>query len=108
MKKLEDVGRWRCAECKGWNGVESEVSKIMKEVKAAPPLALEPEATEPEVEDEKADEDLSIPADEHAHPKSEPEVGGSDEVEVVEHEDVDMNAPTRTTRSRAKEGAIKK
>lgn len=31
MKRVEDVGRWRCAECRGWNGVEGVESVLAKE-----------------------------------------------------------------------------
>lgn len=30
--RLEDVGKWRCSECGAWNGVESEVTKMIKAV----------------------------------------------------------------------------
>jgi len=32
-KRLEDLGRWRCSSCRGWNGEESEVHKIIEQAK---------------------------------------------------------------------------
>ncbi|KAI9805529.1 MAG: hypothetical protein M1825_000780 [Sarcosagium campestre] len=32
-RRLEDVGRWKCASCGGWNGEESEVGRIVSEIK---------------------------------------------------------------------------
>lgn len=29
VKELEDLGRWRCFSCHGWNGEESEIKKIL-------------------------------------------------------------------------------
>ena len=29
MKGLEELGRWRCSSCHGWNGEESEIKKIL-------------------------------------------------------------------------------
>jgi len=33
VKRLEDIGRWRCAECHQWNGKENEVQRIIEDVK---------------------------------------------------------------------------
>jgi len=33
VKRLEDIGRWRCAECHQWNGKENEVQRIIQDVK---------------------------------------------------------------------------
>lgn len=34
IKKLEDLGRWRCFSCRAWNGPDNEVQKILKETAA--------------------------------------------------------------------------
>jgi endoplasmic reticulum junction formation protein lunapark len=33
VKRLQDVGRWRCIACGGWNGAEDEGAKVIKEIK---------------------------------------------------------------------------
>lgn len=33
VKRLEEVGRWRCAECHQWNGKENVVQQILQDVK---------------------------------------------------------------------------
>ncbi|KAF2843439.1 hypothetical protein M501DRAFT_994366 [Patellaria atrata CBS 101060] len=33
-KTLEDVGRWRCGECKAWNGRENEAKKLVQQIAA--------------------------------------------------------------------------
>ncbi|KAI9736233.1 MAG: hypothetical protein M1834_001119 [Cirrosporium novae-zelandiae] len=36
LMRLEDVGRWKCGGCGGWNGVEDEVRKMVARIKEAP------------------------------------------------------------------------
>ena len=33
IKRLEDLGKWRCGGCQGWNGAEDEARKIIAEVR---------------------------------------------------------------------------
>ena len=35
VRTLEELGRWRCSACSAWNGVESEGTKVVKEITAA-------------------------------------------------------------------------
>lgn len=34
MKSLEEVGRWRCGGCGAWNGVESETTRVLADIKS--------------------------------------------------------------------------
>ncbi|KAI9769981.1 MAG: hypothetical protein M1840_003692 [Geoglossum simile] len=33
IKRLEDLGKWRCGGCQGWNGMEEETKKIIAEAR---------------------------------------------------------------------------
>jgi len=32
VKRLEDIGKWKCGACGAWNGVEDEGKKIVKQM----------------------------------------------------------------------------
>lgn len=43
VKRLEEVGRWRCSECQQWNGKENEVQRILQDVKGTVASRVKPE-----------------------------------------------------------------
>ena len=58
VKTLEEVGKWRCSSCGSWNGVESEVSKVVKE--ATQQARVDPgEGWEKVPKSDEEDEDVS-------------------------------------------------
>ena len=34
VKSLEEIGRWRCGGCGGWNGIENEAAKVVQEIRS--------------------------------------------------------------------------
>ncbi|KAI9760139.1 MAG: hypothetical protein M4579_001859 [Chaenotheca gracillima] len=114
-KSLEDIGKWRCAACGGWNGEQTEAKKIMQQMKeqitgAAPGGgdlgSEEKEVAASEVESESeqlaapdvVDEQGSEVADSQDDEEREGIAKGKNEETPSNEEDVS----TRSTRSRTK------
>ncbi|KAF2761242.1 hypothetical protein EJ05DRAFT_473780 [Pseudovirgaria hyperparasitica] len=52
VKRLEELGRWKCSGCGAWNGVENEAKKLVEQIASAAPVLgddhVEEEVHEPE------------------------------------------------------------
>lgn len=99
VKRMEDVGRWRCAECRGWNGVETEVHKILEVAKAEE----SPQEMSERSKDTSAEDDASTHAERMANGTE--LAADPNDLEPEQHEEVDADGappPARSTRSRKK------
>lgn len=92
VKRLEDVGRWRCAECHSWNGKENVVQQILQDVKKEDSVdrASHEEMTEKRKQgvgyDGAADEDIFTDKERSAEP---PSIASGEEEEEEEIDDTD-------------------
>lgn len=115
VKRLEEVGRWRCAECHSWNGKENVVQQILQDVKkedsvgAESAKALHEEMTEKRTRgvgyDGAADEDIFTDKERSAEPPStasgaEEEEEEVDDTDDIEEEDVSPPPETKPKRGR--------
>ena len=83
VKRMEELGKWKCMGCRAWNGEENDLKKIVEEVKEDVPL--------------KSKEEAESGADTTEARLAEAEA------EVVEEEDKEDEAPpARVTRSKNK------
>lgn len=125
VKTLEDVGRWRCSGCGTMNGEESEVKRLVKEMKQQEVTGsglsreerLEPDMKEnvKEIEqsgagEEGSESDITQYSEDEKPPErldkgTEAQAAENEMVEVKEEPEPEV--PARTTRSRAK-GRTKK
>ena len=106
-KSLHELGRWKCMNCGGWNGVESETQKLVQSVTqgAGEQSGEEPQSPYEAPSFDEADEvqeDSPIPgSDEDIKEESTDDVGESEQHEV--HQD----SPAQSTRSKAKNNGKK-
>lgn len=103
-KKLEDVGRWRCKECRGWNGVENEVEQILQVSKRKDSTTSERESDVP-----RATEMAEVSHDDTVEGEPGPSVDHDEEQmdadkSVSAGDDAEGEPPARSTRSRKKKG----
>ena len=57
-QSLEEIGRWRCGGCGGWNGVEAEAKKLVAEMR------------EQAKTDDEASSELAVASDRESHESS--------------------------------------
>jgi len=129
VKRLEDIGRWRCAECHQWNGKENEVQRIIQDVKENDATKLDAvqqgKGTTAEEMTEKprvrlgydgADDDVFTDRDRSASvlghsPGAEDEKDDEDDEDVAmgdaEEEEVDTQPPAKATRAQTRAGRNK-
>ena len=64
IKRLEDLGKWRCSECSAMNGEESEAKKIIAEMQeprgSNPKMTSSQAGTVPTIETDNPDEDILV------------------------------------------------
>ncbi|KAI9861941.1 MAG: hypothetical protein M1813_005011 [Trichoglossum hirsutum] len=79
IKRLEDLGKWRCGGCGGWNGEEDEAKKIIAEVRdqAIANTNKLAQAGSDDSEGVNTDTD-EVTSEEHKHPQTREDVEESD------------------------------
>jgi hypothetical protein len=95
VRRIEELGKWRCIGCGGWNGEVDEGAKIVEEIKQRAEIETENQP-ETSVSDEKSAEGLlkdgGNDTEERALEEEEYE-------EIDEGVDAEDEAPARKTRS---------
>ncbi|KAI9742743.1 MAG: hypothetical protein M1818_003472 [Claussenomyces sp. TS43310] len=80
VKRLEELGKWRCNACGAWNGEEDESAKIVAEIKG-----MEKARTTPEmIEANRSGEDSAKSSDDVEEPEVEESEGSEAEVSEAE------------------------
>lgn len=59
VKRLGDVGKWRCGACGAWNGVEDEGKKLVKEIRQQASMELHGDS-DPAIESIEKDDPIGI------------------------------------------------
>ena len=111
VKRVEDVGKWRCAGCETMNGEDNDVKKIVAQIKHeanatdAANSSAEPSA---EVEEKREESDITQYSSEEEEDEDE-EVGKEDKEEdgkadtdIPKTPAIKTESPRRSTRARKK------
>jgi hypothetical protein len=108
VKTLEQLGKWRCQGCGGWNGEENEAKRLVEEMRARKERDekegwQDVSRGDEEVQEEPADEDQESEEKVSEGPvEAENETGETDEEQGDEVED-EGSEEGPTTRSKAKD-----
>lgn len=90
VKRLEDIGKWRCGACGAWNGVEDEGKKIVEEMRQQENMDLH-NGSEPVIESIETDDPIGVSSG----------GDGDDEMQAEDYDDEEeegLPAATTTTK----------
>ncbi|KAJ9609510.1 hypothetical protein H2200_005837 [Cladophialophora chaetospira] len=91
VRTLEELGRWRCSACGSWNGVESEGTRVVKQITGASKA-------------DNGEEWEKVPRASEIHEGSAEEIHSSIEGSTGREGDDEGNLTKRVTRSAGKKG----
>lgn len=93
IKRIEELGKWRCIGCRGWNGELDEGTKIVEEIKQKAEIE-----TDNQTEESRLDEKILDLSKDDGNDPDEKSLEEEEYEEINEGDDGDEETTTRKTR----------